>query len=158
EAGWLIRSLDQRQRTILKVATEIVRHQSAFLRHGAPGLRPLLMRDVADAIDMHESTVSRVVANKTLACPHGVVAMKAFFGSGLASSRDADGVSAAAVKARIEALIKAEDPLKPLSDDALTQRLQAEGTEIARRTVAKYREALGVASSSRRRRAAKLGA
>ncbi len=116
------------------------------------------MRDVADAIEMHESTVSRVVANKTLACPHGVVPMKAFFGAALASSQGADGVTAVSVKVRIGALIAAEDALRPLSDDALTRMLKAEGTEIARRTVAKYREALGLPSSSRRKRARALDA
>ena len=158
EAGWLLRALDQRQRTILKVATEIVRHQSAFLARGAEGLRPLSLKDVAEAIDMHESTVSRVTANKTMACPRGVVPMRAFFGAALASAHDEDGVSAGAVKARIAALVAAEPAAKPLSDAALAKALGAEGTAVARRTVAKYREALGLPSSAQRRREGRLRA
>ena len=156
EAGWLIRALDQRQRTILKVASEIVRHQAAFLTRGAEALRPLSLRDVADAIDMHESTVSRVTANKSMACPHGVMPMKAFFGTALASVHEEGGVSAAAVKARIGALIAGEPATKPLSDEAIARSLRSEGTDVARRTVAKYREALGLGSSAQRRRERRL--
>ncbi len=152
-ANWLMKALDQRQRTIIKVATEIVRQQEDFFRHGVAHLKPLTLRAVAEAIDMHESTVSRVTSNKYLSCPRGLYELKYFFTSAIASSAEGgEAVSAEAVKSRIKALISAERPAKILSDDTLVDLLRAEGFDIARRTVAKYREAMGIGSSVQRRR------
>lgn len=155
EANWLIRALDQRARTILKVASEIVKRQAGFFREGVSAMKPLILRDVADAIDMHESTVSRVTSNKYLACPRGTFEMKYFFSSGVAAS-DGEGASSEAVKARIRALIDKEEAGAILSDEALVALLKAEGFDLARRTVAKYRESIGIGSSAERRRARKL--
>lgn len=157
EANWLIRALDQRAKTILKVAAEIVRRQAGFFREGVSAMRPLVLREIAEAIDMHESTVSRVTSNKFLACPRGTFEMKYFFSSGVAAA-DGEGASSEAVKARIRALVEAEDARNILSDEALVALLKAEGFELARRTVAKYREAAGIGSSAQRRRARKLAA
>lgn len=155
EANWLIRALDQRARTILKVAAEIVKRQAGFFREGVTAMRPLILRDVAEAIEMHESTVSRVTSNKYLACPRGTFEMKYFFSSGVAAA-DGEGASSQAVKARIRALVQAEEAKAILSDEALAALLKAEGLDLARRTVAKYREAIGIGSSAERRRARKL--
>ncbi|WP_095012134.1 RNA polymerase factor sigma-54 [Tsuneonella mangrovi] len=155
EANWLIKALDQRARTILKVAAEIVKQQEGFFRHGVSDLRPLTLRTVADAIEMHESTVSRVTSNKYLACPRGTFELKYFFTSGVGSA-DGEGASSEAVKAAIRELIDAEDPKKILSDDTLVTLLKDRGFDLARRTVAKYREAMGIGSSVERRRAKKL--
>lgn len=151
DANWLIKALDQRQRTILKVASELVKHQDGFFRHGVAHLRPLTLRTVADAIGMHESTVSRVTANKYLQCARGTFELKYFFGSGVGAA-DGDGASAEAVKAAIRQLIEAEDPKAILSDDTLVDLLKDKGFQLARRTVAKYREAIGLGSSVQRRR------
>jgi RNA polymerase sigma-54 factor len=155
EANWLIKALDQRARTILKVAAEIVKQQDGFFRRGVSELRPLTLRTVADAIEMHESTVSRVTSNKYIACPRGTFELKYFFTSGVASA-DGEGASSEAVKAAIRELIDAEDPRKILSDDTLVTMLKDRGFDLARRTVAKYREAMGIGSSVQRRRAKKL--
>ncbi|GMM92055.1 RNA polymerase factor sigma-54 [Qipengyuania sp. MTN3-11] len=155
EANWLIRALDQRAKTILKVAAEIVRRQAGFFREGVSAMKPLILREVAEAIEMHESTVSRVTSNKYLACPRGTFELKYFFSSGVGSS-DGEGASSQAIKARIKALIDAEDAAKVLSDQALVDTLKAEGFDLARRTVAKYREAIGLGSSAQRRRQKKL--
>ena len=156
DANWLMKALDQRQKTILKVTAEIVKQQEGFFRKGVSQLRPLTLRTVADAIEMHESTVSRVTSNKYLHCERGTFELKYFFTSGVASS-DGDGsVSAEAVKAQIRALVDAEDPKKILSDDALVELLKQKGFDLARRTVAKYREAIGIGSSVQRRRQKKL--
>ncbi len=155
DANWLIKALDQRQKTILSVAAEIVKKQAAFFREGVSGLKPLTLREVAEEIDMHESTVSRVTSNKYIACERGTFELKYFFRSGVASA-DGEGASSEAVKARIKALIDAEDPKKILSDDTLVDMLKGEGFDLARRTVAKYREAMGIGSSVQRRRAKKL--
>jgi RNA polymerase sigma-54 factor len=155
DAHWLIRALDQRQKTILKTAAEIVKQQDGFFRHGVSHLRPLTLREVAEKIEMHESTVSRVTSNKYLHCERGCFELKYFFTSGVASS-DGEGASSEAIKARIRALIDAEDPKKVLSDQKLMDLLNAEGFDLARRTVAKYREAIGLGSSAERRRAKKL--
>ncbi len=155
DANWLIKALDQRQKTILKTAAEIVKLQDGFFRRGVSELRPLTLREVADAIDMHESTVSRVTSNKFLHCDRGTFELKYFFTSGVGSS-DGEGASSEAVKARIKALTDAEDPKKILSDDTLVTMLKAEGFDLARRTVAKYREAMGIGSSVQRRRQKKL--
>jgi RNA polymerase sigma-54 factor len=152
DANWLVRALDQRQKTILKVTEEIVRHQDLFFRHGVAHLRPLTLRAVAEAIDMHESTVSRVTSNKHLMCDRGTFELKYFFSSGVASSAGDGAVSAEAVKAAIRSLIDAEKPTAILSDDALVELLRVQGFDLARRTVAKYREAIGLGSSIERRR------
>lgn len=151
-ASWLTRSLDQRARTILKVASEIVRQQEAFLTHGVRHLRPLNLRTVADAIGMHESTVSRVTSNKYISTPRGVLEMKFFFSSAIASAAGGEAHSAEAVRHRIKALIDAENAEDILSDDTLVQKLKDDGIDIARRTVAKYRESMNIASSVQRRR------
>ena len=152
DANWLVKALDQRQKTILKVASEIVKQQDGFFRHGVSHLRPLTLRAVAEAIQMHESTVSRVTSNKYLNCPRGTFELKYFFTSGVASADGEGSVSAEAVKAAIRQLIDAEDPRAILSDDALVDLLKGRGFDLARRTVAKYREAIGLGSSVQRRR------
>jgi RNA polymerase sigma-54 factor len=154
-ANWLTKALDQRQRTIVKVATEIVKQQEAFFLHGVSHLKPLTLARIAEAIGMHESTVSRVTSNKYLSCARGLFELKYFFTSGIQSSDGGDAVSAQAVKQAIRQLIAAEGE-KILSDDTLVELLQAKGFDIARRTVAKYREALGIGSSVQRRRARAL--
>jgi len=155
DAHWLIRALDQRQKTILKTAAEIVKQQDGFFRRGVSELRPLTLREVAEQIEMHESTVSRVTSNKYLWCERGTFELKYFFTSGVASA-DGEGASSAAIKARIKALIDAETAKNILSDQQLAEMLQKEGFDLARRTVAKYREAIGIGSSAERRRAKKL--
>lgn len=152
DANWLLKALDQRQKTILKVAAEIVRQQDGFFRHGVSQLKPLTLRAVAETIAMHESTVSRVTSNKYLHCDRGTFELKYFFTSGVASSDGEGAVSAEAVKASIRQLIDAEDPKAVLSDDALVDLLKDKGFDLARRTVAKYREAIGLGSSVQRRR------
>lgn len=152
DANWLVKALDQRARTILKVASEVVKQQDGFFRHGVSQLKPLTLRAVAEAIEMHESTVSRVTSNKYLACPRGTFELKYFFTSGVASADGEGAVSANAVKAAIKALIDAEDPKAILSDDTLVDLLREKGFDLARRTVAKYREAIGLGSSIQRRR------
>lgn len=151
-ANWLIKALDQRARTIVKVGMEIVKQQDGFFRHGVAHLRPLTLRAVADAIGMHESTVSRVTSNKYLSCERGLFELKYFFTSAIQSADGGDAVSAEAVKSHIKALIAAEDRHAILSDDQLVEMLRARGFDIARRTVAKYREAMGIGSSVQRRR------
>jgi len=150
-ANWLVKSLEQRANTILRVAAEIVRRQDGFFRHGVEHLRPLILRDVAEAVAMHESTVSRVTANKYIATPRGTVELKYFFTTAIAGL-SGESHSAEAVRHRIRALIEAEDPEAVLSDDAIVERLRQEGVDIARRTVAKYREALRIPSSVQRKR------
>lgn len=154
-ANWLIKALDQRQRTIIKVATEIVKQQEAFFLKGVAHLKPMTLAKVAEAIEMHESTVSRVTSNKYLSCARGVFELKYFFTSAIAAADGGDAVSAEAVKSAIRALIAGEGA-KILSDDTLVELLQAKGFDIARRTVAKYREAMGIGSSVQRRRARAL--
>ncbi|MEO3386822.1 RNA polymerase factor sigma-54 [Mesorhizobium sp. CAU 1741] len=151
-ANWLTRSLDQRARTILKVAGEIVRQQDAFLLHGIRQLRPLNLRMVAEAIGMHESTVSRVTANKYMMTPRGVFELRYFFSVAIASAEGGDAHSSEAVRDRIRELIEAEKPLDVLSDDAIVDILRRTGIDIARRTVAKYREGMNIPSSVQRRR------
>ncbi len=151
-ATWLIRALDQRAKTILKVSTEIVRQQDAFFAHGVQFLRPLNLKTVADAISMHESTVSRVTANKYMATSRGIFELKYFFTSSIAASDGGEAHSAEAVRHRIRQLIDAESPQDVLSDDTIVDRLRESGIDIARRTVAKYREAMRIPSSVQRRR------
>jgi RNA polymerase sigma-54 factor len=157
-ANWLVKALDQRQRTIIKVATEIVKHQDGFFRNGVAHLRPLTLRQIAEEIGVHESTVSRVTSNKYLSCERGVFELKFFFTSGVASADGGDAVSAEAVKEAIRTMIAAESPNAILSDDTLVEMLKARGFDVARRTVAKYREAIGLGSSVQRRRAKALEA
>lgn len=151
-ATWLVRALDQRARTILKVATEIVRQQDGFFTHGVAHLRPLNLKAVADAIQMHESTVSRVTANKYMATNRGSFELKYFFTASIASADGGEAHSAEAVRHHIKQLIDGESPSAILSDDTIVERLRASGIDIARRTVAKYREAMRIPSSVQRRR------
>ena len=155
-ATWLIKSLDQRAKTILKVAREIVRQQDAFLVLGVQHLRPINLKTVAEAIEMHESTVSRVTSNKYMATPRGTYELKYFFTTAIASSTaGGDSHSAESVRQRIKDMIAAEASKSILSDDTIVENLKSEGIEIARRTVAKYRESLNIPSSIQRRRIAK---
>jgi RNA polymerase sigma-54 factor len=149
-AVWLIKSLDQRQRTIYKVAESIVKHQREFLEKGIDYLRPLVLRNVADDIQMHESTVSRVVSNKYMHTPRGLFLMKYFFHSGIDSDTGED-ISSLTVKKKIQSYIDGEDPRKPLSDSKIMKILNDEGINIARRTVAKYRDELNIPSSTDRK-------
>jgi RNA polymerase sigma-54 factor len=151
-ATWLVRALDQRARTILKVSNEIVRQQDGFFAHGVEHLRPLNLKTVAEAIGMHESTVSRVTANKYMATSRGIFELKYFFTSAIAASHGGEAHSAEAVRHRIKQLIDAENSADVLSDDTIVEKLREAGIDIARRTVAKYREALRIPSSVQRRR------
>ncbi len=151
-ATWLVRSLDQRAKTILKVAREIVRQQDAFLVNGVQQLRPLNLKTVAEAIEMHESTVSRVTSNKYMATPRGILELKYFFTTAINSAEGGEAHSAESVRHRLRELIERETSANILSDDTLVDMLKAEGVDIARRTVAKYRESLGIPSSVQRRR------
>ncbi|HXW40572.1 MAG TPA: RNA polymerase factor sigma-54 [Xanthobacteraceae bacterium] len=151
-ATWLVRALDQRARTILKVSNEIVRQQDAFFAHGVEHLRPLNLKTVADAIGMHESTVSRVTANKYMATSRGIFELKYFFTSAIAAAHGGEAHSAEAVRHRIKQMIDAESATAILSDDSIVEKLRDAGIDIARRTVAKYREALRIPSSVQRRR------
>jgi RNA polymerase sigma-54 factor len=156
-ANWLVKALDQRQRTIIKVASEIVRRQEGFFQKGVAHLRPLTLRQVAEAVGLHESTVSRVTSNKYLSCARGLFELKYFFTSAIQAADGGEAVSAEAVKTAIRTLIAAEQPDAILSDDTLVDMLRERGFDIARRTVAKYREALGIGSSVQRRRQKALG-
>lgn len=151
-ANWLTRSLDQRARTILKVASEIVKRQDAFLNEGIRHLRPLTLKAVADAISMHESTVSRVTANKFMLTPRGVFELRYFFSAAIAAVAGEEAHSSEAVRDRIRGLIAAEDGENVLSDDAIVDMLKRDGVDVARRTVAKYRESMDIPSSVQRRR------
>ncbi len=151
-ANWLVKALNQRAETILKVASELVKQQDGFFRHGVTHLRPLILRDVADAIEMHESTVSRVTTNKYMATPRGIFELKYFFTQGLASATGAEAHSAEAVRHRIKTLIDNESVTEVLSDDSIVDILRKGGVEVARRTVAKYRDSLNIPSSVQRRR------
>ena len=149
-ALWLIKSVEQRQKTIHKVANSIINFQRDFLDHGIEHLRPLVLRDVANDIGMHESTVSRVVTNKYMHTPQGVFEMKYFFHSGISSSYG-ESVSSVTIKQRIRKIIENEDPRKPLSDSKIVSILQREGLVLARRTIAKYREELKISTSNQRK-------
>jgi RNA polymerase sigma-54 factor len=157
-ANWLVKSLDQRANTILRVATELIRQQDNFLIKGVRFLKPLNLRDIADVIEMHESTVSRVTANKYLATPRGIYPMKYFFTAAIASNSGGEAHSAEAVRDRIRELIDNEPTTKILSDDKIVTLLRGQGLDIARRTVAKYREAMRIPSSVERRRQKKVRA
>jgi RNA polymerase sigma-54 factor len=154
-ANWLVKALDQRARTIVKVVSEIVKRQQGFFERGVSAMKPMTLREVAEAIEMHESTVSRVTSNKYLLCDLGLYELKYFFGSGVASTDgEGEGAAAEAVKAAIKELIGAEDEI--LSDDAIAGLLKGKGFDVARRTVVKYREAMGIGSSIQRRRMRKI--
>ncbi len=157
-ANWLVKSLDQRAKTILKVSMEIVKQQDGFLALGVQHLRPLNLKTVADAIEMHESTVSRVTSNKYMATPRGIFELKYFFTSAIQSTGAGEAHSAEAVRDRIKKLIDAETVQDVLSDDRIVEMLKSDGVDIARRTVAKYREAMRIPSSVQRRRAKKASA
>jgi RNA polymerase sigma-54 factor len=156
-ANWLVKSLHQRANTILKVASEIVRRQEAFFLKGVEHLRPLVLRDIAEAIAMHESTVSRVTANKYMATPRGIYELKYFFTQAIAGSDGGESHSAESVRHRIKVLIDNEGAADILSDDRIVEILKGDGVDIARRTVAKYREALNIPSSVQRRRERMMG-
>ena len=151
-ANWLVRSLEQRARTILRVASALVEWQERFFEIGVAGLRPLTQRAVATRLGLHESTVSRVAAGKYLSCAHGCLDLQFFFTSAIQAVAGGEGYSSAAVQERMRALIRGEPPGRPLSDDKLVALLEAEGIDIARRTVAKYREGMSIPSSVERRR------
>jgi RNA polymerase sigma-54 factor len=157
-ATWLVRALDQRARTILKVSNEIVRQQDAFFAHGVEHLRPLNLKTVAEAISMHESTVSRVTANKYMATTRGIFELKYFFTSAIAAAHGGEAHSAEAVRHRIKQLIDGENATDVLSDDTIVDKLREAGIDIARRTVAKYREAMRIPSSVQRRREKQVAA
>lgn len=157
QASWLVKALRQRAETILKVASEIVKKQDAFFVYGVQHLKPLILRDIAEAVEMHESTVSRVTQNKYIATPRGLFELKYFFTNALPTTGGGQDVSTLAVRERIKALIDEETPDAVLSDDRLMELLRAEGIDIARRTVAKYRESLGLPTSAQRRRDKRAG-
>ena len=152
-ANWLVKALDQRARTIIKVVSEIVKRQQGFFDRGVSALKPMTLREVAEAIEMHESTVSRVTSNKYLLCDRGLYELKYFFGSGVASA-EGDGAAAEAVKAAIRDIVAAETDV--LSDDSIADLLKTKGFDVARRTVVKYRESMGISSSIQRRRQRKI--
>jgi len=156
-ANWLVKALEQRATTILKVAREIVRQQDGFFRKGVSALRPLVLRDIALATELHESTVSRVTSSKYIATPRGIFELKYFFTSALPARTPGVVVSSESVRSRIRLLIGGESRTQPLSDDRIVELLEGEGIEIARRTVAKYREAMRIPSSAERRRLGRLG-
>ena len=156
-ASWLVKALHQRATTILKVAKEIVRQQDAFFRFGVERLRPLILRDIAEAIGMHESTVSRVTSNKYIASPRGIFELKYFFTSSIAASKGGEAHSAEAVRHRIKGLVDEESQNSVLSDEEIVDILKSQGVDIARRTVAKYRESMRIPSSIERRRQKSLG-
>lgn len=151
-ANWLVRALDQRARTILKVATEIIRQQDAFFRLGVAHLKPLILADIAEAVSLHESTISRVTTNKYMATPRGLFELKYFFTTAIGSTTDGEAHSAESVRHKIKLLIDNESAKSVLSDDKIVDMLRGEGVEIARRTVAKYRDSLKIPSSVERRR------
>jgi len=152
QANWLVKALHQRATTILKVASEIVRQQDAFFVHGVQHLKPLILKDIAQLVEMHESTVSRVTQHKYIATPRGLFELKYFFTTGLARSDGGADMSSESVRARIRAMIESEKPTSILSDDHLSMMLRGEGIDVARRTVAKYREAMRIPTSAQRRR------
>ena len=156
-ANWLVKTLEQRATTILKVAREIVRQQDGFFRHGVSALKPLVLRDIAIATELHESTVSRVTSNKYINTPRGIFELKYFFTSALPARTPGVVVSSESVRSRIRLLVGGENSHQPLSDDRIVDLLKGEGIEIARRTVAKYREAMRIPSSAERRRLGRLG-
>jgi len=151
EARWLLKSLEIRHETLMKVARSIVERQTAFLEHGEEHMRPMILKDIAEAVTMHESTISRVTSGKYMHTPRGVFELRYFFSSQVEGA-DGSGTSSTAIRAKIRKLVKDEDPEAPLSDGRIAELLSGEGIPVARRTVAKYREAMGIAASNERRR------
>jgi RNA polymerase sigma-54 factor len=151
EARWLLKSLEIRHETLMKVARSIVERQTAFLEHGEEQMRPMILKDIAEAVSMHESTISRVTSGKYMHTPRGVFELRYFFSSQVEGA-DGSGTSSTAIRAKIRKLVKDEDPEAPLSDGRIAELLSSEGIPVARRTVAKYREAMGIAASNERRR------
>lgn len=152
EARWLMKNIEARQDTVTRVAQCLVRHQRGFFDHGPEAMRPMVLRDVAEELELHESTISRATSRKFLRCQRGTFELKYFFSQGPSNSDDGDKTSSTAIQAVISRLVANEDPRKPLSDSKLVALLDQEGIEVARRTVAKYRDVLGIASSSERKR------
>jgi RNA polymerase sigma-54 factor len=152
EARWLLKSLEIRHETLIKVARSIVERQQAFLEHGDEHMRPMILKDIAEAVGMHESTISRVTSGKYMHTPRGVFELRYFFSSQVEGA-DGSGTSSTAIRAKIKKLVKEEDAEMPLSDGRIAELLSGEGIPVARRTVAKYREAMGIAPSNERRRA-----
>jgi RNA polymerase sigma-54 factor len=151
EARWLLKSLEIRHETLMKVARSIVERQTAFLEHGEEYMRPMILKDIAEAVTMHESTISRVTSGKYMHTPRGVFELRYFFSSQVEGA-DGSGTSSTAIRAKIRKLVKDEDPEAPLSDGRIAELLSTEGIPVARRTIAKYREAMGIAASNERRR------
>jgi RNA polymerase sigma-54 factor len=151
EARWLLKSLEIRHETLIKVARSIIERQTAFLEHGDEHMRPMILKDIAEAVTMHESTISRVTSGKYMHTPRGVFELRFFFSSQVEGA-DGSGTTATAIRAKIRKLVKEEDAESPLSDGRIAELLSAEGIPVARRTVAKYREAMGIAASNERRR------
>jgi len=151
EARWFIKSLQNRHETLLRVARAIIRHQHDFLERGEIGMKPLVLREIAEELGLHESTVSRVITQKYMHTPRGVLEFKYFFSSHVGTT-DGQACSATAIRAMIKELVSNENPRKPLSDSRISTLLKAKGIQVARRTVAKYREAMGIASSTERKR------
>ncbi len=152
EARWLLKSLEIRHETLMKVARSIIERQTAFLEHGEEHMRPMILKDIAEAVGMHESTISRVTSGKYMHTPRGVFELRYFFSSQVEGA-DGSGTSSTAIRAKIRKLVKEEDPEAPLSDGRIAELLSGEGIPVARRTVAKYREAMGIVASNERRRA-----
>jgi RNA polymerase sigma-54 factor len=152
EARWLLKSLEIRNDTLMKVARSIVERQAAFLERGEEHMRPMILKDIAEAVQMHESTISRVTSGKYMHTPRGVFELRYFFSSQVEAA-DGSGTSSTAIRAKIKKLVKEEDPEEPLSDGRIAELLSSEGIPVARRTVAKYRESLGIAPSNERRKA-----
>jgi RNA polymerase sigma-54 factor len=151
EARWFLKSLQSRHETLLKVATCIVEHQRDFLEQGAEAMKALVLRSVADEVGLHESTVSRVTSQKYMLTPRGLFELKYFFSSHVGTNSGGE-CSSTAIRAMIKKLVSQENPRKPLSDNKIADLLQEQGIEVARRTIAKYRESLNIASSSDRKR------
>ena len=156
EARWLKKAVEQRNKTILRVTSEIVKKQVGFFRHGFSHMKPMILKDISDAIGMHESTVSRVTNSKLILTEWGVMPLKNFFSASISGSENSELHAASAVRQTIKTLISSEIAGKPLSDDKLAAILNKEGMDVARRTVAKYRDMLNIPSSSQRRRQARL--
>ena len=150
-ASWLIKSIDQRQRTIYRVSNSILEKQRDFFEKGIRYLKPMVLRDVADDIGVHESTVSRITTQKYLHCPHGLFELKFFFNPGI-QTLSGEMMASESVRAKIRDIVGAEDPAKPMSDQAISEMLRLEGIDIARRTVAKYRESMKIYPSSKRKK------
>jgi len=153
EARWFIKSLRSRSETLLRVATTIVERQRAFLEYGEEAMKPLVLHDIADALDMHESTISRVTTRKYMHTPRGIFELKYFFSSHL-NTKNGGACSSTAIRALIKKLIDTEAPQKPLSDNKITALLSEQGIKVARRTIAKYREAMAIPPSNERKRLA----